>query len=398
MRFAYKWNSRRRQSHEYRKKSACRHQTCQSSRTREQQCLRQSLPDQPSSTCSNCCPHRKLPLLCGSASHHQTGDIDTRDQEHSENEPQENPRHRLRVLRLSVPQRSDAEPDFLTCFRGKLLQFRFENRLHLCIRLSHAHARLEPCKHPHRIAESAIDRLLDGRIQGHWKHDVCCFQRGELKASWEYSHHTPWAAVHIDCPFQNLRIAAVMALPQPVRDHHYRRPVGAILFRQKVSAEDRGDPKQRKESQLERNTVQLFRIVLDQVAIVNHCTLTHESRKRLLIVLPFSIEASHEELLMLQRVRHAHRNNSTRICVRQRSKQDAVHHAKNRCGGSYAERKGYENTQRKKRITAKTATCVSNVLKYRPDPPSRVLPIAFVPRRLDTTKLNERLAARLTRA
>src|SRR5882762_8511742 len=339
MRFAYKWNSRRRQSHEYRKKSACRHQTCQSSRAREQQCLRQSLPNQPSSTCSNRCAHRNLPLLCCSASHHQTGDIGTRDQEHSENEPQENPRHRLRVLRLSVTQRSDAEPDLFACFGGKPVQFRFENRLHLCIRLSHAYARLEPCKHPHRIAESAIDRLLDRRIQGHWKHDVCCFQRGELKVSWEHSHHAPWAPVHIDRPLQNVRIAAVITLPQPVRNHHHRRPVGAILFRQKVSAQGRGDPKQRKESHLERNTVQLFRIILDQVAIVNHRTLTRESRKGLLIALPFSIKASHEELLMLQRVHHAHRDNSTRICIRQRSKQDAVHYAKNRCGGSYTERK-----------------------------------------------------------
>src|SRR5258708_8203998 len=101
-----------------------------------------------------------------------------------------------------------------------------------------------------------------------------------------------------------------------------------------------GDPKQRKESHLERNTVQLFRIILNQVAIVNHRTLSGESRKGLLIVLPFSIEASHKELLMLQRVRQAHRNNSARICVRQRSKQNAVHHAKNPCGGSVTERKG----------------------------------------------------------
>jgi len=222
----------------------------------------------------------------------------------------------LHIVRLSISQRSDAELDLIACCRGKELSLGVEERLHFCIRLGYAHPGPESCKDPHWIAETTIGSLLSSRVQGHGEDDVRRFQRRELKLFRHDPDNAGGVAVDIDHLIQDVRIPIVVPLPEPVGDHHDAGTIGTVFFRQKVSAQDRGDPKQGEKSRLERNAVQLLRIILDEVAIVDACTLACESRKRPLIVLPFYIEASHEELLVLQRMHQAQRDDSTRISIR----------------------------------------------------------------------------------
>jgi hypothetical protein len=260
-------------------------------------------------------------------------------------------------------QRPNAEADYFACSRWEPAQIRLEERLHFCVRLRDAHARLEPRKQAHGIAKSTIDFRLGGWIEGHGLHDVGRFQRGELKIFGEDSDHADKLAIDVDHAAEDGWIAVVVALPQAIGNDRDPRDVGTIFFRREVSAKDRSDPQQGQESRLKRNAPEFRRVVFDQVAIVDAGALARDSSKRLLTIPPLHKGASHEELLVLQRLHQAHGYEPTRIRIRQRPKQYAIHNTEHRGGGSNTERESQQDADGKHRIAVKTTKGVPNILK-----------------------------------
>jgi hypothetical protein len=91
--------------------------------------------------------------------------------------------------------------------------------------------------------------------------------------------------------------------------------------------------------------------------------LARDGSKTLLIIPPLYKGAPHEELLALQRVHRADGYEPTRIRIRKRPKQYAIHNTEHRGGGSNTERESQHDADGKHRIATKATKGVPNILK-----------------------------------
>src|SRR5580704_7559769 len=113
--------------------------------------------------------------------------------------------------------------------------------------------------------------------------------------------------------------------------------VGQIFVGGEVPAQDRNDTECRQEVLRHHRTLQVNRIGLSQVTLID-ASLKGEGGKWLLIVSPLVKESAKRELLPCKRLHEPDRYQAIVLRVGQAAEENPIHYAENGSGGADAQR------------------------------------------------------------